>query len=394
MREPGRSLLESAREFIAERSFVPSTGDLVGAELEWFTSPSADPPDIPTLEGLLRDVPLAGGSALTFEPGGQVELSSRTATDVGTVCDALARDGDTIRDALAAAGIDTFAGGIDAARSTDLKTDATRYVAMRHYFDAYGISGGRMMCTTASIHTNVDAGHDAEGRARWVAAHTAGPMLVAAFANSPHDDGYKSSRMNAWMHLDPSRVHPASIDGDPVDAWTDYVLASRVMFIRQDGRYVPLDEHLTLADWIVHGHSLGSPTTDDIAYHMTTLFPPVRAHGWLELRMVDMLPAPWWRAAIALSVAVVCDPATRDATMHACEGLGSRWDLAAKCALEDPPLHGAAVTSFTAALDALERIGCDAETVNVTNRYVERFTVPGRTPADDIIDGHTTLEAV
>ena len=47
---------------------------------------------------------------------------------------------------------------------------------------------------------------------------------------------------------------------------------------------------LTFAEWIEDGHELGWPTLDDLDYHLTTLFPPVRPRGWLELRMIDALP--------------------------------------------------------------------------------------------------------
>ena len=78
---------------------------------------------------------------------------------------------------------------------------------MREYFDRYGAAGGRMMCGSAAIHVNVDAGTDDEGRRRWHVAHLLGPTLLAAFANSPVVEdgptGYKSSRMLSWLQLDP-----------------------------------------------------------------------------------------------------------------------------------------------------------------------------------------------
>ena len=38
------------------------------------------------------------------------------------------------------------------------------------------------------------------------------------------------------------------------------------------------------------------PDADDLEYHLTTLFPPVRPRGWLELRMIDALPEELWPA--------------------------------------------------------------------------------------------------
>jgi glutamate--cysteine ligase len=389
---------QSARDLIRERSFRDRTGTRVGVELEWFTTPSNDPPDVRSLERLLAPVlPLTHGSQLTFEPGGQVEISSAPFTTAGDACDGVAADSDDVRGALARAGVGTFASGVDPDRSRRLLTDAPRYVAMRSYFDEYGTAGGRMMCTTAAIHVNLDAGNDEEGRRRWRIAHAIGPVLVAAFSNSAVCEGeltgWKSSRAAAWRELDPTRTAPADADGDPIASWTRYALGARVMFVRTPERYVPLDEPMTFADWIEDGHPLGYPDADDLEYHLTTLFPPVRAHGYLELRMIDMLPDPWWRAAVVLVTALVCDPDVRSRAHDACAGTEHMWDLAARCGLEDPDLHAAARECFAAALDALDRVGCDVASADAAHEYVTTYTSNGRSPADDQIAEMTTTIA-
>ena len=78
MPQPTPSLtVSSARDLIRERSFPRSTGRRVGVEIEWFTTPSSNPPDVATVERILAPIqPLPSRSKLTFEPGGQVELSS------------------------------------------------------------------------------------------------------------------------------------------------------------------------------------------------------------------------------------------------------------------------------------------------------------------------------
>ena len=375
------------------------TGDRVGIELEWFTTPSDDPPDLPTLERLLAPLePLPRGSALTFEPGGQAELSSAAFETVASACDAIDADAALVRGALRDAGHDTFAGGFDSRRTHALQTDRPRYVAMREYFDRYGPAGGRMMCGSAAIHVNVDAGEDDEGRRRWHVAHLLGPTLLAAFANSAVVEdgptGYKSSRMLSWFQLDGTRTHPVSNGGDAFTDWADYALDACVMFIRtSDDRYEPLAAGLTFADWIVDGHALGFPDASDLEYHLTTLFPPIRPHGnHLELRMIDMLPDPWWRAAVALTHALVCTTSLNDVVVAACEPTRDRWDLAAKCALEDPPLRASANACFGAALPVLAGAGCDATTIAAAKEYVERYTVRGLVPADDRIS--SLVEAI
>ena len=65
--------------------------------------------------------------------------------------------------------------------------DAPRYRAMEHYFDAHWPEGRTMMRNTASIQVNLDIGRELEIEMRWKRAHDLGPVLAAAFANSPLD---------------------------------------------------------------------------------------------------------------------------------------------------------------------------------------------------------------
>jgi glutamate--cysteine ligase len=172
-----------------------------------------------------------------------------------------------------------------------------------------------------------------------------------------------------------------------VRAWTDYALAARVMMIRRnDSGYVPVLDGLTLADWINDGHDLGFPTADDVSYHFTTLFPPVRPRGWLELRMVDSVPDPWWRAAVAVATTLVCDDTAAGAAAPAIAATRGRWLDAARHGLGHPELADAAKFAFEAALKAMVRLGTDATTVLAVEAFVDKYVGRGRCPADDRLE--------
>ena len=70
------------------------------------------------------------------------------------------------------------------------------------------------------------------------------------------------------------------------------------------------------------------------------------------------------------------------------------WEVAARYALEDAALNDCANETFGVALGALDRIGCDAETVAAAHEYVETFTSRARTPADEQLEPHTIVEAI
>jgi glutamate--cysteine ligase len=279
---------------------------------------------------------------------------------------------------------------------------------MEAFFDVEGFAGRTMMCSTASVQVNLDNGSSATLAERWRRAHALGPVLVATFAHSPVPGGGgcgpRSARQQVWSVLDPTRtapVHGPVLVGagrrspDPVEEWLRYALAARLMMIRVGpDRSVPITRPLgsdpfTFAAWMRRGHELGWPALEDFEYHLTTLFPPVRPRGWLELRMIDALPDPWWRVAAAVATALLDDADAGAAALEAVSappggtGVADHWRSAARHGLADPALRAAAQRVYVAALGALGRLGADPATVAAAEAFYERFVARGLCPADD-----------
>jgi glutamate--cysteine ligase len=402
---PGRHLtLDTLRRHVAERCLAPSDRGLVGVEIELLTYPTADPlrrvpvADLRTLAGHTQ---LPAASRITLEPGGQVEISTPPLPGLGRALPAAAADLAAVSAALHRAGIQPVARGLDPLRSPQRILDHPRYAAMEAFFDVEGFAGRTMMCSTAAVQVNLETGPPAEVAGRWRLAHAVGPLLVATFAHSPVPGGGglgpRSARQQVWSVMDPSRTAPVHLpDGpvrSPVEEWLDYALRARVMMIRLTAdRFVPVDglgaEALTFAAWMHRGHELGWPTLDDFEYHLTTLFPPVRPRGWLELRMLDSLPDPWWRVAAAVTTALLDDPEAGSVALEAVSlppdgtGVADHWRSAARHGLAHPALRAAAQRVFPAALEALDRLGTDSVTVAAAEDFHDRFVAQGRCPAD------------
>ncbi len=372
---------------------VPDGPPKIGLELEWLTWASDDPRRRVTPaeidSALDRTRPLPHGGRVTVEPGGQVELSSPPQPSLEEALGTTAADAVILRAALAASGIRTESRGLDSFRPPRRVLREPRYEAMERYFDAAGPAGRTMMCATASLQLNIDVACDPD--ATWQLAHDIGPVLGAAFANSA-GPGCRSQRLRTWAAIDPGRTAPVggSASGP---AWAEYALAAPVMLFRPgpaDEATRAVDAPLSMARWLAAGHRGLWPTEDDVAYHLTTLFPPVRPRGWLELRMIDALPDPWWQVATAVAVALLHDADARAAAAHACVGTAGRWEQAATHGLADPALAAAAERCFEAALEALPRlvgggphasglVDVQAACVSYYDTYVSR----GRSPADD-----------
>lgn len=396
MPAPTRSLtLADIHDHVRRHCFTPAgPPGRVGVELELLTMTAGDPsrrPDPADLLAVVDNLDVPGGGRLTLEPGGQVELSSRPHAGAGPAIEATAAGLEALQSALDAAGVHTAALGLDPARPSRRIVSSPRYDAMEAYFEGDGGAGLSMMCATASIQVNLDLGDPADLVRRWRVAHALGPVLIAAFANSPLavgvPTGAKSSREQVWAALDRTRSAPALSLLPPADAWARYALAARVMLIRAGATdYQPVRERMTFADWMAEGHALGYPTDADFAYHLTTLFPPVRPKGWLELRMIDALPSPWWQVALAVTTALLDDPEALDTAERTCRPVVDCWAEAAAHGLSHPGLASAARTCFAAALHALPRLGVDpSATAAFADRYVDR----GRCPGDDVLEAWT-----
>jgi glutamate--cysteine ligase len=150
---------------------------------------------------------------------------------------------------------------------------------------------------------------------------------------------------------------------------------------------------MPFAQWIAEGHELGWPTLDDFGHHLTTLFPPVRPRGWLELRMIDALPDDWWPVAVAVTAMLLDDPEAADEAADAVAATRGRWLAAARLGPSDPALRAASERSVAAALAALVRTGADPATVDAVTAFRDRFVARGRCPADDRLDQWNRLQA-
>lgn len=365
--------------------------DQVGIELEWLTGYRGHHQrlSLDQAHAVVADLsPLPGGSVVTVEPGGQLELSSPPFAGVNEALEGTAADLYVLDQACSQRRIELYAIGADPVRPPERIVTERRYTAMETYFDQQGRSGRTMMCNTAAIQLNIGLGATTDAVSRWRLANLLGPVLIASFANSPfasgRPSGWKSTRLRTWWSLDPTRSAPVGLQGDPVDQWVDYVLDARVMLIRRHGRFVAPSEGLTFGSWVSDGHELGRPTFADLEYHLTTLFPPVRPRGWLELRMYDALPTPFWQVAVAVTAALLRDPDAAPALERVLAGSNRLWVDAAQLGLGHPALRTAAVEVFELALEILER--GDDEHADLTSLYLDRWVARGRCPADDRLD--------
>ncbi|MEQ7125818.1 glutamate-cysteine ligase family protein [Actinopolymorpha sp. B11F2] len=419
---------DAVHGYVAAICFKTGPPVTVGAELEWCVIDATDPTRVIPLDRLRNILdqagPTPGGSTVTYEPGGQLELSSPPAFGVTACWQGLRADISHIERILADDGLTLLWTGIDPYRPPVRQISDLRYDAMEAYFDRRGPEGRLMMCSTAAVQVNLDAGTDAADIARrWRLLHAVGPPLVAAFANSSwhagRSAGCRSMRQVVWQRIDPGRTRPP-VGPDPVTAWADYALDAGVM-VRRGGpdQWVTNPGH-TFRQWLTgrngnghasnghgsvsgsgiasgngngsgngrvsgtsNGHVRAAPTIDDLDYHLTTLFPPVRPRGWFEVRYIDAQPAAYWPVPVAVLSALVNTPRAGDEVMAAAEPVADAWWDAAHRGLAHPGLFRAATACFETAIDSLRADGTDTALVALVESYLDRYVARRRCPADD-----------
>ena len=196
------------------------------------------------------------------------------------------------------------------------------------------------------------------------------------------------------------------------------------MCVRRDGDQAwSAPPGLTFRDWLRgRGGEEREPSQADLSYHLSTLFPPVRPQGHLEVRFIDAQPGDGWIVPAAVVSALADDPVAAQVAMAAVEevwrygdGLGLNgtglngagrngagrngagrngagagppgpWLRAAREGLTDPVLARAARDIFLAADAALGRSGVAPDIRRRVTGFAEEYVLRGRCPADDTLE--------
>jgi glutamate--cysteine ligase len=386
-----RTLTDAAASQVSAAMFAPSHPDLFGLELEWLVHRRDDPTARPGAADIahLESHALPAGGRITFEPGGQVELSTAPADSVVEAMRAAEIDAAALHSRMDAAGFACQSVALDDRRPPYRVLQRPRYAAMERFFAEQGPAGAWMMCNTASTQVNIS--HDQNDQHhRWYTMHLIAPVLIGAFANSPGQDGngqqWASLRQAVWWSIDPMRTRPVRTDLIPELAWHEYALAADVMFINAEGscgaRGTAVSPGLPFARWMTEGHETGWPTIEDYRYHLSTLFPPVRPRGWIELRVLDALPQ-WLREVAVLVIATACTADAGRSLRRRLPDTSGLWLTAACEGLGHPVLAEAARILIQVTAEHLGSVTNDGHYTEMVEEFAARYVRRGYSPAND-----------
>ncbi|NRA44760.1 MAG: hypothetical protein HRU09_07380 [Oligoflexales bacterium] len=355
---------------------------------------------------LLR-VELDQGDNLTFEPGGQLEFSSKP---YPCLSDAVRRvrfiqqelDAQTRKKGwtLVQLGINPW----HSPEQIGLQMAKSRYQAMDRFFTNIGPYGRRMMRQTCTIQACVDFGSTEMDMAkRFLASQLLAPFATAIFANSPFKDGKLADRPGfrslVWRHLDASRTGipklaelAHSLDKKAcVASYLEFALASKVVFVEALDYEVP-DKDMSFEQWLTNGYKGTKPTKKDFETHLSLLFPEVRPRGFLELRSVDSQARPWQIVPAAFFTGLLYDQGNLEKTLEILMPYLSSIDtllVESSMGLQHSVIKEVSQKLMQLSWEGFKLLPpCfrGEGTEKALRIFGEHYTNRARTPADDLID--------
>jgi glutamate--cysteine ligase len=327
---------------------------------------------------------LPDGGIVSYEPGGQIELSTAPHPSGSGLLAALRATLIPLVAEAADAGVSLLGVGIEPRSplaAVPLQLTGARYVRMTEFMRAIGSGGERMMRQTAALQVSLDAGP--EPLSRWRFLNALPPYLTAMFANSPvYEDvhrGHASYRAHVWRMLDGGRTGLLGAAPDPVDEYLTFALRAPTIL---DPGGPPL--------YAPFAHLLAAGTVDAAAWktHLTTLFPEVRPRGFFEVRSIDAMPPERFAAPLVFLAGLTYDERS---FREAADLVGSPDPellvLAGRDGLKEPRLAATSVDLVEVALQGARRLTpafFDASDVEEAEAFFARYTLRSRAPADDV----------
>ncbi|MGB0557495.1 MAG: glutamate--cysteine ligase, partial [Paracoccaceae bacterium] len=316
------------------------------------------------LIGLEKD-----GANVSLEPGGQLELSGATLSNIHETCDevnAHLKEVKSIADELNVGFIGLGAAPTWSHEDMPMMPKG-RYKLMTDYMDRVGTMGKYMMYRTACVQVNLDFSSEPDMVQKMRVALALQPVAVALFANSPFFDGkvngHKSWRSRVWRNLDADRTGMLPFvfeDGFGFEAWVDYALDVPMYFVYRDGKYINALGQ-SFRDFLkgeLPALPGETPTLSDWADHLTTIFPEARIKKFIEMRGAD---GGQWRRLCAL-------PAFWVGICYDQSALDAAWDLAKKWDAETREAWrvAASVSGFDAVVNGQKMLDLAKELVSIS----------------------------
>lgn len=250
------------------------------------------------------------GHTITFEPGGQFEISLAPFASVAEIDKAYRQVLSEIEAQLKPHQALVSIGYHPSTQISDLPLlPKKRYAFMFDYFKTHGDKGHYMMKGTAATQVSIDFTSEADFIKKFRVAHFLAPVLSSLFDATPIFEGHVHSKGNLrtqiWLGTDKPRSKLVKGTLDKVFGFADYVkylLSLSPIFIPKEGVYETFDGQPLEAfveNWVW--------SLEDFEHVQSMVFPDVRLKKYLEIRMADAMPYPYNMSFMAVIETIFYD---------------------------------------------------------------------------------------
>jgi glutamate--cysteine ligase len=259
------------------------------------------------------------GSAITLEPGGQLELSGRPHRLLTSMREEIAQhflETAAVSDALDVRWVPVGLHPITPIERIEW-VPKKRYAILAPFLAARGALALHMMKGTAAVQVNLDYDSLDDAADKYRTANGITGILTAICANSPlyggRPNGFQSRRARIWEETDPQRCglpEFAFVDGLSICDYVEYALDVPMVFALREGRWLSM-HGLPFRKFLHGGYRGLQPTLADWALHLTSIYPEVRLKTHLEVRGADSVPPDLAMALAALWKGILYDDGAR-----------------------------------------------------------------------------------
>jgi glutamate--cysteine ligase len=274
-----------------------------------------------------------GGSTVSVEPGGQVELSTPPAARLSELRAELDTHLRELRAATDPAKVAWVACGVTPFSSVDdiRINPRPRHRLMAEYLPTRCPFGLHMMKATASTQVTFDYASEEDAGRKFAVALKLSPVVNALFANAPMHAGerteFVSFRGHIWHGMDPDRSGLLTdlLAGEiTFDRWVQTALDVPLLVLTDGDTLLPAPG-CTFRAFLQHGIGGRFPTRHDWDVHLSTIFTEARLKRFMEVRGADATPTP-----LVLAV-----PAVWKGLLYDADALAQAEEVAAEFAPEE-----------------------------------------------------------
>lgn len=251
------------------------------------------------------------GSTITFEPGGQMEISLKPLAEVSEIKKAYDEIIEDIYSEMTPNQMLVSIGYHPKTKIAQLPIlPKNRYQMMFDYFKTHGAKSHNMMKGTAATQVSIDYSSEEDFVKKYRVAHFIAPVLASIFDSSPIFEGEVYDKENAriaiWEETDPprSKLVPGVLSTKfDFRSYSEYLLDVPPIFIIKDGVEIYTKEEtlrMLLAKYQF--------TEKELEHILSMVFPDVRVKKFIEIRMADALPYPYGLAVVSMIRGIFYNP--------------------------------------------------------------------------------------